>query len=84
MIDRLDVLLPRLPAVGRALLQCDGADHPCSLPICAVCARAYRPGPIAQLHALAHAYPGPHEVATIYLSLIRAWLSRGRGRPARP
>jgi hypothetical protein len=68
--ERLKVLLPRLPDVGRALLKCDGADHPCSLPICAVCARAYREGPIAQLHALAHAYAGPHEVATIYLSLF--------------
>ena len=69
--ERLKVLLPRLPDVGRALTQCDGARHRCSLPICAVCARAYRQGPIAQLHALANAYVGPHEVATIYLSLIR-------------
>jgi hypothetical protein len=69
--ERLKVLLPRLPDVGRALLKCDGARHRCSLPICAVCARAYRQGPIAQLHALANAYVGPHEVATIYLSLIR-------------
>lgn len=67
---RLEVLLPHLPAVGRALLKCDGADHPCKLPVCAVCARAYRQGPIAQLHALAHAYAGPHEVATIYLGLF--------------
>ncbi len=35
-----------------------------------MCARDYRPGPIAQLHALAHAYAGPHEVATIYLRLF--------------
>ena len=69
--ERLEVLLPRLPDVGRALLQCDGAHHRCWLPICAVCARAYRQGPIAQLHALANAYAGPHEVATIYLSLFR-------------
>ena len=68
---RLEVLLPGLPDVGRALLKCDGADHPCSLPICAVCALAYRQGPIAQLHALANAYAGPHEVATIYLGLFR-------------
>ena len=68
--ERLKVLLPRLPAIGRALLQCNGANHRCSLPICAVCARDYRPGPIAQLHALAHAYAGPHEVATIYLRLF--------------
>ena len=27
----------------------------CGLPVCAVCARAYRQGPIAQLHALANA-----------------------------
>ena len=67
---RLEVLLPHLPAVGRALLKCDGANHRCSLPICAVCARAYRQGPIAQLHALANAYAGPHEVATIYLDLF--------------
>ena len=67
---RLEVLLPGLPDVGRALLKCDGADHRCSLPICAVCARAYRQGPIAQLHALANAYAGPHEVATIYLGLF--------------
>jgi hypothetical protein len=26
--------------------------------------------PITQLHALAHAYPGPHEVATLYLDLF--------------
>ena len=39
--------------------------------ICAVCALAYRRGPIAQLHALANAYAGPHEVATIYLGLFR-------------
>ena len=68
--DRLNVLLPRLPDVGRALLKCDGADHPCSLPICAVCARAYRVGPIAQLHALAHVSAGPHEIATLYLRLF--------------
>ena len=68
--ERLRVLLPRLPEVGRALTECDGARHRCSLPICAVCARAYREGPIAQLHALANAYVGPHEVATIYLSLF--------------
>ena len=68
---RLEVLLPRLPHVGRPLLNCDGADHPCRLPICAVCALAYREGAIAQLHALANAYAGPHEVATIYLGLYR-------------
>jgi hypothetical protein len=68
--DQLHVLLPRLPAVGGALLQCDGAKHRCGLPICAVCARDYRVGPIAQLHALAHAYLGPHEVATIYLKFF--------------
>jgi len=67
---RLKVLLPGLPDVGRALLRCDGADHSCSLPICAVCALAYRRGPIAQLHALANASDGPHEVATIYLGLF--------------
>ena len=67
---RLEVLLPHLPAVARSLLKCDGADHPCKLPVCAVCARAYRQGPIAQLHALANAYAGPHEVATIYLGLF--------------
>jgi hypothetical protein len=64
------VLLPRLPAISRALLQCDGKHHRCWRPICAVCARDYRAGPIAQIHALAHAYPGPHEVATIYLALF--------------
>ena len=69
--ERLKVLLPRLPDVGRALIRCDGARHRCSLPICAVCARAYRQGPIAQLHALANAYAGPHQVATIYLGLFR-------------
>jgi hypothetical protein len=68
--DRLNVLLPRLPAVGRALRDCDGQHHRCGLPICAVCARDYRPGPIAQLHDLARAYPGPHQVATIYLDLF--------------
>ncbi len=68
--DRLEVLLPRLPHVGRALLKCDGTDHPCRLPICAVCARAYRAGPIAQLHAPANSYVGPHQVATIYLRLL--------------
>ncbi len=67
---RLEVLLPDLPDVGRALLKCDGADHPCGLLICAVCARTYRQGPIAQLHALADAYAGPHQVATIYLGLF--------------
>jgi transposase len=30
----------------------------------------WRRGPIAQLHALANAYAGPHEVATIYLGLF--------------
>ncbi len=67
---RLEALAPGLPEVARALIKCDGGRHRCSLPICAVCALAYRQGPIAQLHALAHTYPGPHEVATIYLSLI--------------
>jgi hypothetical protein len=65
------VLLPHLPAVGRALLKCDGENHRRSLLICAVCARAYRQGPIAQLHALGNAYAGPHEIATIYLGLYR-------------
>ena len=82
--DRLEVLLPDLPAVGRAIIQCDGERHRCSLPICAVCARAYREGPITQLHALANAYAGPHEVATIYLGLFPPELSGGCGRPARP
>src|SRR5271165_4730664 len=68
--ERLKVLLPRLPDVGRALLKCDGERHRCSLPICAVCARAYREGPIAQLYALANASAGPDEVATIYLGLF--------------
>jgi hypothetical protein len=69
--ENLYVLLPRLPAVGRALLKCDGANYRCWRPFCAVCARDYRPGPIAQLHALAHAYAGPHQVATIYLGVYR-------------
>ncbi len=68
--DRLKVLLSRLPDIGRALLKCDGEHHRCSLPICAVCALAYRQGPIAQLYALANAYAGPQEVATIYLDLF--------------
>ena len=68
---RLEVLLPHLPAVGRALLKCEGENHRRSLLICAVCARAYRQGPIAQLHALANEYAGPHEIATIYLGLYR-------------
>ena len=68
--QNLHVLLPRLPAVGRALLQCDGKHHRCWRPVCAVCARDYRPDPIAQLHALAQADPGPHQVATIYLALF--------------
>ena len=63
------------PTLARALIKCDGASHRCSLPICAVCARAYRQGPIAQLHALANAYAGPHEVATDLPRPIRAWLS---------
>jgi hypothetical protein len=67
---RLEALVPGLPGVARALIRCDGERHRCSLPICAVCARAYRPGPIAELHALANAYAGPHEVATIYLGLF--------------
>ena len=68
--EQLHVLLPALPAIGRALQKCDGLNPPCLLPICAVCARDYRVRPIAQLHALAHAYPGPHEVATLYLKLF--------------
>ena len=71
--DQLHVLLPRLPAIGHALLKCDGAKHRCGLPICAVCARDYRVGPIAQLHALAQAttsYPGPRQIATIYLKVF--------------
>jgi hypothetical protein len=68
--EQLHVLLLRLPAVGRAVRQCDGKYHRCGLPICAICARDYRVGPIAQLHALAHTYPGPHEVATLYLNLF--------------
>ena len=68
--ENLHVLLPRLPAVGGVLLECDGRRRPCWRPFCAVCARDYRLGPIAQLHALAQAYPGPHEVATIYLDLF--------------
>jgi hypothetical protein len=34
-------------------------------------------GPIAQLHALTHAYPGPHEVATIYLKLFAPGFLKG-------
>jgi hypothetical protein len=67
---RLKVLLPRLPDVGRALFDCDGADHPCRLPICSVCALVYREGAIPHLHALADAKPGPHQTATIYLRLL--------------
>ena len=73
MMTSLHVLLPRLPAVGqRAPPSAMVERHRCWLPICAVCARDYRPGPIAQLHALAHAkaYPGPRQVATIYLELF--------------
>jgi hypothetical protein len=66
---RLKVLLPRLPDVGHALDECDGADNSCRLPICAVCALAYREGAIAQLHSLANGCPGPHEFVTIYLRL---------------
>jgi hypothetical protein len=60
----------RLPDVGVALDACDGADHPRRMPICAVCALAYREDPIAQLHALAEANPGLHQTATIYLLLL--------------
>jgi hypothetical protein len=67
---RQEVLLRDLPDLAHMLLQCDGKYHRCGLPICGVCARDYRAGPIAQLHALAHAYPGPHEVATIYLKIF--------------
>jgi hypothetical protein len=62
-------LVPRLPS-GHPLLKCDGAKHRCRLPICAVCARDYRVDPITQLHALARAYLGPHQVATIYIKLF--------------
>ena len=81
--ERLKVLLPRLPDVGRALLKCDGADHPCSLPICAVCALAYREGPIAQLHALAHAYAGPMKSrpSTSAYSGPALWRTRTSGAP---
>jgi hypothetical protein len=51
----------------------NGANHRCWLPICAVCARDYRPDPIAQLHDMAQAktsYPGSRQVATIYLDLF--------------
>jgi hypothetical protein len=68
--EQLYVLLPALPVIGRALQKCHGVNPGCLLPICAVCARDYRVDPIAQLHALAGAYPGPHEVATIYLKLF--------------
>ena len=83
--DRLEALLPGLPDVARALIRCDGANHRCSLPICAVCARDYRQGPIAQLHALAQAYAGPHEVATIYLDLFppALWRTRTSDAPAK-
>jgi hypothetical protein len=67
---RLEVLLPRLSEVGHALDECDSADHPCRLPICALCALAYRETAIPQLHALANAYVGPHQVVTIYLLLL--------------
>jgi hypothetical protein len=67
---RIEVLQPHLPLVARALFRCDGADERCSLPICAVCALDYRRGLIAQLHELANAYVGPHQVATIYLRLF--------------
>jgi hypothetical protein len=68
--EQLYVLLPALPVIGRALQKCDGVNPRCLLPICAVCARDYRVDPIEQLHALAQAYPGPHEVATLYLKLF--------------
>ena len=83
--DRLEVLLPRLPDVGRALIRCDGENHRCSLPICAVCARAYRQGPIAQLHALAHAKIRRAPSSRDHLPRpVRSWLSCGRGLPTRP
>ena len=66
---RLEVLLPICPPLVARSSSATARTIACGLPICAVCARAYRQGPIAQLHALANAYAGPHEVATIYLGL---------------
>ena len=69
--DRLKVLLPRLarrrsrtPQVRRR-----GSSLPAAH-LCRLRSRLSGRARLPQLHALAHAYVGPHEVATIYLRLF--------------
>jgi hypothetical protein len=70
-LARIEVLANRGSAIAEALSECD-AGSPCDLPACARCARRYRIYFTGEALAVADAYLGPHEFATIFLDAVEA------------
>ena len=70
-LGRIEILANRGSAIAEALYECDAAS-PCDLPACARCALPYRIYFTSETLAVAHAYVGPHEFATIYLDAVEA------------
>lgn len=68
---RIEILADRGSAIAEALYECDAAS-PCDLPVCALCARQYRIYFTGEALAVADAYVGPHEFATIFLDTVEA------------
>jgi hypothetical protein len=69
-LERIEILTNRGSAIAEALYDCD-AGSPCDLPACALCAREYRIYFTGEALAVAHAYVGPHEFATIFLDAVK-------------
>jgi len=67
--ERIEILANRGSAIAETLYECDAAS-PCDLPACARCARRYRIYFTGEALAVAHAYVGPHEFATIFLDTV--------------
>jgi hypothetical protein len=70
-LARIEILANRGSAIAEALYDCDAAS-PCELPICAQCARPYRIYFTSEALAVAQAYVGPHEFATVFLDTVEA------------
>ena len=70
-LARIEVLANRGSAIAETLYEC-GEGSPCDLPTCARCARRYRIYFTGEALAVAHAYVGPHQFATIFLDAVEA------------
>jgi hypothetical protein len=70
-LARVEILANRGSAIADALYECD-ATSPCDLPACARCARRYRIYFTSEALAVADAYLGPHEFATVFLDAVEA------------